>query len=77
MALICSYVQDQEACMKLTRLSGNCYDGTCPTLYRSETGTLVVQGRIVETSDVTPPEGETLVEIAPELVPDLLKQING
>jgi hypothetical protein len=61
--------------MKLTRLSGTCYDGTCPTLYRSDAGTLVVQGRIVETSDLTPPEGEAVVEIAPELVPDLLKQI--
>jgi hypothetical protein len=63
--------------MKLTRLGGGCYDGTCPTLYRSETGSLVIQGRIVETSDVTPPEGEALVEIAPELVPGLLKGING
>ncbi len=63
--------------MKLTRLTDGCYDGTCPTLYRSETGTLVVQGRIVASSDVTPSEGEALVEIAPELVPDLLKQING
>jgi hypothetical protein len=63
--------------MKLTRLSDGCYDGTCPTLHRSETGTLVVQGRIVETSDVTPPDGEALVEIAAKLVPDLLKQING
>jgi hypothetical protein len=71
-------MEDQEACMKLTRLSGtDCYDGTCPTLYRSEQGTLVVQGRIVQTSDVTPPEGEALVEIAPELESDLLKQING
>jgi len=63
--------------MKLTWRCGNCYDATGPTLYRSETGALVVQGRIVETSDATPPEGETLVEIAPELVPELLKQING
>jgi hypothetical protein len=70
-------MQDQEACMKLTRLSGTCYDGTCPTLYRSETGTLVVQGRVVTSSDVTPPEGEALVEIAPELEADLRKQING
>jgi hypothetical protein len=68
--------EDEEACMKLTLLSDGCFDGTCPALYRSDRGTLVVQGRIVKDSDVTPAEGEALVEIAPELVPDLLKQIN-
>ncbi len=58
--------------MKLTRLSGTCYDGTCPTLYRSDRGTIVVQGWQVTEADVTVPEGEALVEIPPEL----LKQIN-
>jgi hypothetical protein len=55
--------------MKLTRLGvGGCWDGTCPTLYRSDRGTIVVQGWVVNDSEVTPPEGEALVEIPVELL---------
>ena len=64
--------EDKEECMKLTRLSAGCYDGTCPTIYQSDRGTIVVQGWVVNDSDVTPPDGEALVEIPAEL----LKQIN-
>jgi hypothetical protein len=64
--------EDEERCMKLTRLSSGCYDGTCPTIYRSDRDTIVVQGWVVADSDVTPPEGEALVEVPLEL----LKQIN-
>ncbi len=53
--------------MKLKALGGGCWDGTCPTLYESDRGTIVVQGWIVTDSDVTPPEGEALVEIPMEL----------
>jgi hypothetical protein len=56
--------------MKLKALGGGgaCWDGTCPTLYESDRGTIVVQGWIVSDSDVTPPEGEALVEIPIELL---------
>ncbi|MDT0441632.1 hypothetical protein [Streptomyces johnsoniae] len=55
---------------ELTRLTGkvggpNCDDDDCPNVYRSESGSFVVQGSV---SDVfTPPAGEGLVEI-PERV---------
>ena len=54
--------------MKLRVLGDGCWDGTCPTLYASDRGTIVVQGWIVSDSDVTPPEGEALVEIPMELL---------
>ncbi len=54
--------------MKLTRLSEGCYDGTCPTIYQSDRGTIVVQGWKVTDADVTVSEGEALVEIPLELL---------
>ncbi len=38
--------------MKLTRLSG-CYGGSCPTIYATDRGTVVVQGRLLNHTDVT------------------------
>jgi hypothetical protein len=58
--------------MKLTRLGRQgCWDGTCPTLYESDRGTIVVQGWAVEDGDLTPPEGEALVEVPAELLEQL------
>jgi hypothetical protein len=55
--------------MKLTPVGGaDCRDGTCPTIYRSDRGTIVVQGYVVMDADVTVPEGEALVEIPAELL---------
>lgn len=54
--------------MKLTRRGGMCRDGTCPTIYETDRGTIVVQGYVVNDSDVIPPAGETLVEIPAELL---------
>jgi hypothetical protein len=55
---------------ELTRLTGkfdgpNCDDDDCPNLYRTASGTIVVQGDV--SNVFTPPEGEALVEI-PEAV---------
>ncbi|MCI0386622.1 hypothetical protein [Streptomyces sp. CNQ085] len=54
---------------ELTRLTGNgngeCGEDDCPNVYRTERGTLVVQGYL--TDAFTPPRGEGLVEI-PESV---------
>jgi hypothetical protein len=54
--------------VKLTPLRGHCRDGTCPTIYRSDRGTIVVQGYVVTDADVAVPEGEALVEIPAELL---------
>jgi hypothetical protein len=54
--------------MKLTRIRGACRDDTCPTLYATDRGTVVVQGYVVNDTDVTSPEGEALVEVPAELL---------
>jgi hypothetical protein len=54
--------------MKLTPIRGACRDGTCPTIYATDRGTVVVQGYTVTDADVTVPEGEALVEIPAELL---------
>lgn len=55
---------------ELTRLTGNvsgpnCDDDDCPNVYRTASGSIVVQGDV--SSAFTPPKGEALVEI-PESV---------
>jgi hypothetical protein len=54
--------------MKLTRRDGSCYGGSCPTIYDTDRGTVVVQGWKVTDADVEVPDGETLVEIPAELL---------
>jgi len=54
-------------------VAGGCVDGTCPTIYATDRGTVVVQGQQVNDSDVTLGPGEVLVEIPAEL----LRQANG
>ena len=54
-------------------VAGGCFDGTCPTIYETERGTVVVQGQQINDSDVTLGEGEVLVEIPAAL----LKQANA
>ena len=54
---------------ELTRLTGNgngeCGQGDCPNVYRTEKGSFVVQGDMF--NGFAPPDGEGLVEI-PESV---------
>ncbi len=38
-------------------IAGGCFDGTSPTIYVTERGTVVVQGQQVNNSDVTLGEG--------------------
>lgn len=59
--------------VKLTRRAGMCRDGTCPTIYDTDRGTVVVQGYVVRDSDVIPPEGEALVEIPAELLREVAR----
>ncbi|MDT9692274.1 hypothetical protein Q5762_28890 [Streptomyces sp. P9(2023)] len=54
---------------ELTRLNGNgngtCGEDDCPNVYRTTSGSIVVQGDVSDA--FTPPQGEGLVEI-PESV---------
>lgn len=53
--------------MKLTRIAGECGEGrTCPTVYTTDRGTLVVQGYPLSSADLAEialPDGENAVEI--------------
>ncbi len=52
-------------CAALTRLTGNgsgeCGEKDCPNVYRTEKGSILVQGDVSDA--FTPPAGEGLVEI--------------
>lgn len=61
--------------MKLRRLSGgddDCENGTCPTVYLTDAGDLVVQGFVVEDAEALGtmqlPAGETAVRVPAELI---------
>lgn len=53
--------------MKLTRIADECGNRrTCPTVYASDRGTIIVQGYVLspeDLSEITLPEGESAVEI--------------
>jgi len=55
---------------KLTLVTKLCGGGSCPTVYRTDRGTLVVQGYTVAPDNVNLelPTGEQLVEIPAELL---------
>jgi hypothetical protein len=55
---------------RLTLVTSLCGSGTCPTVYRTDRGTLVVQGYIVTPDNVGVdlPAGEQLVEIPADLL---------
>jgi hypothetical protein len=60
--------------MHLTKLAG-CQGGTCPAVWETDRGTLVVQGAVVTdpqaVADANAPAGETLVEVPRELLASL------
>jgi hypothetical protein len=60
--------------MRLRQIGG-CDDGTCPTVYATDRGTLVVQGTTVIDPEVLAsvqlPAHETLVEVPADLLLDL------
>jgi hypothetical protein len=64
--------------LSLQMIAGRCSSGACPTIYRTESGTVVVQGRIVrrERTGVEVPDGETLVEIPAELLAEALRSLS-
>ncbi|GLW58599.1 hypothetical protein [Kitasatospora phosalacinea] len=54
--------------MELETLSSSCDEGECPTLYRTDRGTLAVQGERITDHGREIPEHETVVEIPVELI---------
>jgi hypothetical protein len=56
--------------MQLTKLAG-CQGNSCPAVYETDRGTLVVQGVVVTDADVQIPAGETMVEVPRELLASL------
>ena len=61
---------DSGTAPKLTLVTTLCGGGTCPTVYRTDRGTLVIQGYTVtaEHANIDLPAGEQLVEIPAELL---------
>jgi hypothetical protein len=62
--------QRTSAAPQLSLITTLCGNGTCPTVYRTDRGTLVVQGKLIaaETVGIDLPAGEVLVEIPEELM---------
>jgi hypothetical protein len=59
--------------MKLVKIaSSDCKSGDCPTVYRTDRGTIAVQGyRVAHTV----PDGEAVVEIPAELLAEAVRAI--
>ena len=61
--------------MELTKIADdNCKDGDCPTVYRTDRGTIGVQGYLL---DQATPDGEALVEIPAELLLEAARALGG
>lgn len=61
--------------MKLTKLShGECNGENCPAVYRTDRGSLVVQGhRVADPVNINIPDNETIVEISSDLLKKLIE----
>jgi len=65
--------------MKLKMIGeSNCGNGPCPTIYESETGTIIVQGFDVKPSDagLQLPPGEGMVEIPRYMIEQLISRFS-
>jgi hypothetical protein len=59
--------------MRLELLSQSCMSGRCPAVYKTDRGTLVVQGnRVTEALSIDLPDHETVVEIPLAVIQDLI-----
>jgi hypothetical protein len=54
--------------MRIEIMTTLCANSSCPTVYRTDRGTLVVQGYVVDQTDIEVPPGERLIEIPIELL---------
>ena len=60
--------------MALIRISGSCQGTNCPTIYRDDDGSYVIQGDTVAAStDLPLPAGEGAVRIPAALVDELVR----
>ena len=68
-----------EGAPALTMLATTCASGTCPTIYRSDRGTYVIQGYAVDArqAGVALAADELLVEIPVELLTEILAGRGG
>ena len=66
------------ATLNLRTISAYCATGTCPTVYDSGRGTIVVQGYTLagNHAGVTLPDGEQLVEIPVELLMNAARSLS-
>ncbi|MEV4537852.1 hypothetical protein AB0J82_29145 [Asanoa sp. NPDC049518] len=67
-----------QAAFNLQTISAQCSSGSCPTVYDSGRGTIVVQGYTVTGSHagVALPAGEQLVEIPVELLMNAARNLS-
>lgn len=64
--------------MQLRKVSGDCEDGDCPTVYMSDRGTVVFQGAVVtSTEGLRLKPGEQAVELPLDVVRSALPQLSG
>ncbi|MFC0037427.1 hypothetical protein [Actinomadura rayongensis] len=61
--------------VELTRLAGTCTRGDCPTVYRTDRGTLAVQGNHLSGNES--PAGEAIVEIPDWLLLEAARALGG
>ena len=60
--------------MELTKIAGNCKDGDCPTVYRTDRGTIAVQG---DRLSHPTPDHEAIVEIPLALLAEAARALGG
>jgi hypothetical protein len=67
-----------QAELTLRTISASCGSSSCPTIYESDRGTLVVQGYTVaaERTGLAMPEGEQLVEIPVDLLINAARHVS-
>lgn len=70
-------VADQQRLAPLRAVANLCASGSCPTVYQSNSGTLVVQGYPVaaEHAGIDVPDGEMLVEIPFDLLAEAFRNL--
>jgi hypothetical protein len=66
-----------ESMTPLRPIANVCASSSCPTVYETGSGSLVVQGYVVtaEQAGVDLPAGESLVEIPAELLAEALRNL--
>ena len=65
----------RDEAVELTKIAGaNCKDGDCPTVYRTDRGTVAVQGNRLNHATS---EGEAIVEIPAELLAEAARALGG